>query len=82
MKLRTLDDMPQMCGCRGEPTIHIDKDELKQEAIKWIKELRKEYITEDGDVWIWKGMELSPTVNWIAHFFNISEKDLEVAKPQ
>ncbi len=40
----------------------IDIPELKQEAIKWVKSPEKSYYT---------------TINWILHFFNITEENLK-----
>ena len=64
----------------------IEKNKLRQEAIKWIKDMQraeeevgsydhlKEPFTEfsasyDGEV--------KNVINWIKHFFNISEEDLK-----
>lgn len=41
-------------------------EELRHEAIKWIKDLQIETI--DGT---------SDTIDWIKHFFNITEEDLK-----
>ncbi len=46
----------------------IKRDDLKQEAIKWIKHFRgSEELKRDK----------SMVVDWIAGFFNITEEDLE-----
>ena len=47
----------------------IDIPELKQEAIKWVKELSKDGIKENVSIW-----------KWTKHFFNITEEDLK-SKP-
>jgi len=88
MGLKTLKDIEDV-DCyiyfEGEETIRaIPEFRLKQEAIKWIKELmqfkdNKEYTKvwqEDGKI---KKLDLHPRtlINWIKHFFNITEKDLK-----
>ncbi len=40
----------------------VSKEKLKEEAIKWVKSPEKSYYT---------------TINWIMHFFNITEEDLQ-----
>jgi len=42
------------------------KEYLRDEAIKWINHLAKSKTLEDND-----------KVNWIAHFFNITDEDLK-----
>jgi len=89
MELQTLKDLSDTTiecetGCFDDskyPYVYL-KD-LKQEAIKWIKELEKEpkvfmepikgleefCATYDG--------ETSNVINWIVKFFNITEEDLK-----
>ncbi len=43
--------------------------ELKAEAIKWVKKLRKEAGSH-----VYKNLEIQ---DWIKHFFNLTEEDLE-----
>ena len=70
------------CDCIDESC--VDYDCLRQEAIKWIKELK------DAQIDPMKGFELckftahgsdsktnTNVINWIKHFFNITEEDLE-----
>jgi hypothetical protein len=45
----------------------IEIKDLRQEAIKWIKEL---------DRMNWKKRPI-PTIEWIKHFFNIEESELK-----
>lgn len=51
------------------------RDELKQEAIKWIKkeEERREFREHKG----YSTSECNCIINWIKHFFNITEEDLK-----
>jgi len=42
-------------------------DVIKEEAIKWIKELENQMLKRKGD----------QTIEWIKHFFNITEEDLK-----
>lgn len=52
--------------------------DLRQEAIKWIKELYKESFITNPKL---NNKELTNskahTISWIKHFFNITEEDLE-----
>lgn len=59
----------------------INSKELKQTAIKWIKELRfrKSYMEDKGDVYTsnhWESSLLN-TIDWIKHFFGITDKDID-----
>ena len=72
------------CNCKDFKTPH---DNLKQEVIKWVKEICKDgfnkcpTITVTGE----KGQlmkalikaESSLVADWIKHFFNITEEDLK-----
>lgn len=60
MKLKTLKDL-----VRGVEEIHtwISPDELKAEAIKWVKAIEEDIV----QAW---------TVLWIQEFFNITEEDI------
>ena len=62
-KLKTLKDL-----IRGETEINtfVYPNELKQEAIKWVKYYQKKRQIGMLDM-IW----------WIKHFFNITEDDLK-----
>lgn len=89
-KLKILKDLDK--GDFIEPIIY--PNELKQEVIKWIKELKsKEYNTQDrvenkewynnysfshiySDEYGSYGVTEN-VVNWIKHFFNITDEDLE-----
>jgi len=51
----------------------VDSIKLRQEAIKWIKELE-----EMNDFDRLQDLDLDNTPeDWIKHFFNITDKDLE-----
>ena len=59
----------------------IKEDELRQEAIKWIKELKKSdnhnhSTCFPGSECDWCAGKDSQ-VEWIKHFFNITEEDLK-----
>jgi len=47
----------------------VDRDELRQEAIKWIKNLKQDFPDYPNS-----GCE---PIRWIEHFFNITEEDLK-----
>ena len=56
-------------------TISDYKNNLRQEAINWIKELQKRYDKDD-----WAGEEQDHTqgeIDWIKMFFNITKEDLK-----
>ena len=58
-------------------------DRLKQEAIKWIKELEQNglsYKFKENEYPLWKRGQPEAIKEWIKHFFNITDKDLESAE--
>ena len=80
--------MPDYCDNCHTMTFDF-KEELRLEAIKWIKELRKEYdkinnLSNNPDI---DGEtyhecesrldEITSQINWIEHFFGITDKDLK-----
>lgn len=78
-ELKTLKDF-ETYGYLGNG---IDKDDLKQEAIKWIKELENEIKKDDSRLPLWKfsgydaeGYHSDLIIKWIKHFFNITEEEL------
>ena len=82
-KLKTLKDLEWPLGklAYGATSDIINKEILRQEAIKHIKELRKgdnhDHSTcFPGSKCGWCE-EDRPKVEWIKHFFNITEEHLE-----
>lgn len=82
-ELKTLKDFEEhICNidecCRGDLYYN-----LKQEAIKWIKEMidtkNKEFckisLSHFPDLSMIRSIE--NTIEWIKHFFNITEEDLQ-----
>ena len=59
MKLKTLQDLNREI----EITNSVNTEELKAEAIKWVKSL--------------SNYDERPTIDWIKHFFNITEENLK-----
>ena len=53
----------------------VEYDDLKQEAIKWVKFIES---TTFNRQYMFEGLESSNgySINWIKHFFNITKKDL------
>jgi len=51
-------------------------NDLKQEAVKWIKELETGITLEDPEDYI-EADQRKHTINWIKSFFNIKEEDLK-----
>ena len=85
MKLKTLKDLTWINSCEFEMDEEdkmmengmIWSHDLKQEAIKWIKH----YIKTNGII---KKLafdnskdEIESKIEWIKHFFNITEEDLK-----
>lgn len=75
-KLRTLKDIARLYKLDESPF----EDEIRQEAIKWVKEFKKNVFK----IKIYPELRVSKTystgqlnkIEWIKHFFNITEKDL------
>ena len=69
MELKTLKDMGNSCMFRKEKCCVPDfiKNELRPEAIKWIKDFR-----------IKDKYPIIDVEKWIKHFFNIEEKEIEI----
>ncbi len=77
MELKTLKDLPNsevICSCDKVNHFLYLKEDLKQEAIKWI-EYTQEHFNKSNDE-IHKHKDLA-VISWIAMFFNIKEGDLE-----
>ena len=74
MKFKTLKDLYEYNLELAKSIKVINKEELKQEAIKWIKLCEKEkeraFNSTDENCII-------AQINWIKHFFNITEEDLK-----
>ena len=70
--LRTLKDFEETyCDAEGL-TNSIDKEDLRAEAIKWIKELYNHISQYPADV-----LETEGKIDWIKHFFNITDEELK-----
>ena len=73
MKLKTLKDM-------GKPVTYTDstttweiiQDNLRQEAIKWVKDMQQ----NPGSHTVYEKTPYE-TIEWIKHFFNLTEEDLK-----
>lgn len=74
--LKKKENIRSIVGCK----------EIKQEIIKWIKELQKEIETIKHNPEAYREFKKNPilfegevchTIRWIKHFFNISEEDLK-----
>lgn len=87
MELKTLREIEDKAG-ESDNEGAWDKwllgDNIRDEAIKWIKEL---YKTKENETNMINGLEVCiyeyeqddsyPMIKWIKHFFNISEEDLK-----
>jgi len=93
MKLKTLEDLYELKNAlfsgKGEKPkgFAIDSEELRQEAIRWIKEYDKDIqkiqtnnfklpYQPKPEEWIKIG-QIASQRSWIKHFFNIKEEDLK-----
>jgi len=92
-KLKTLKDLQYLYmrereDGEAEEGMCIDIEDLRAEAIKWIKELIK--VKNEGDIkynddfYDYAGImpyddeiTYEQVISWIKHFFNITDKDLE-----
>jgi len=84
MKLETLKDIkPYMHGTMLAE-FDLVKDKLRQEAIKWIKELER-IVKEKDEIEMdwhhhfldWKNQNFEQVIMFIQHFFNLKEEDLK-----
>jgi hypothetical protein len=81
-KLKTLKDIREEAHDSGTGLAYNDwwNESLKEEAIKWIKRCSNKINEEKdtccyyhkGNLWI-----DDRTIEWIKHFFNITEKELK-----
>ena len=83
MKLKTLNDLI-VKDLFSEKDNIVRINELKQEAIKWVKDIdeeleeHKEYQGTITEGWrVNKVQGLIATGEWIKNFFNITEEDLK-----
>ena len=77
--LKTLNDLT-LNGKEGHPHFHkiYCGDDLRAEAIKWIKELKKEsFITNPKLTNELLTQTKVSTIVWIKHFFNIMDEELK-----
>ena len=69
----------------GDNVIAVFVKPLRQEAIKWIKELRdnnvkynnKYFDFQDSGHGVYTNNRYGAIINWIKHFFNIEESELK-----
>ncbi len=76
-ELKTLKDFIKTIWCehlKDEFRPDVNSDELKTEAIKWVKELGTKKYNESGYP------QARINIKWIKYFFNITEEDLKDVK--
>ena len=82
MKLKTLKDIEEDCINATEPGWSKAEifEKLKAEAVKWVEEdLRcyDEMFNNPGDIKQTVLISTEARIEWIKHFFNLTEEDLE-----
>ncbi len=77
MKLKTLKDIDWYCECENEDC--TSKPMLKQEAIKWIKELQ-DLTFKAPETKTEFEKDINYTSCFIKHFFNFREDDINDKK--
>ncbi len=70
MVLKTLKDIAEGIGKYNKPLVHVSPKKLREEAIKWIKELEQEKLTTHQQM---IAFECTCKIDWIKEFFNIKE---------
>ena len=87
-ELKTLTDLLRVPGRVGEYPV-IEADKLRSEAVKWVKELEKrgesdvDWLDKPFRNFVDSGYDeyashpFNNVINWIIHFFNLSEGDLK-----
>ena len=73
-ELKTLKHITKCCDCTCIDEVCPDYVELRKEAIKWIKLIENTAIHRANKE-IALGFYYS--INWIKHFFNITEEELK-----
>ena len=91
-KLKTLKEIESVGTAIGIANYYVD---IKEEAIKWVKDLKeavwtpsllncegkydkwKEHIKPYEDFYDEEYNSFEEVMNWIKHFFNITEEDLK-----
>lgn len=68
-ELKTLNDLKGLLIYKDDPTNWISKEELKAEAVKWVKSFK---VAGKGGNWKTDNLR-----KWIKHFFNLTEDDLK-----
>jgi len=76
--LKTLKDIywNLAIGAWGKETDVLNKEILRQEAIKWIKEFRNSKYLGDGQ-YLLKNGEFYYIDTFLEHFFNIEESEIK-----
>ena len=75
-ELKTMKDLEAFhCnGCEGCGNDGINKNHLKQEAIKWIRYTQEHIKPTSDPIFIHKNLAI---ISWIKYFLNITEEDLK-----
>ncbi len=82
MKPKTLNELETLCTCKLCKRYMVGMDDLKAEAVKWVKD--DDFSTEEL-LERWNEFKISNDIVssmaaiklWIKHFFNITRKDLK-----
>ena len=76
--LKTLKDFYN-CDCGDENCPVIDRNELKAEAVKWVKDLDNLVYLGDAEYEHRITGKRFRLKTWIKHFFNLTEEDFEMS---
>lgn len=75
MELKTLKDLPCWVNeCNGiEEKEAVHREELKAEAVKWVKSIKPKDLDEVTRLEFISCL----AIDWIKHFFNLTEENLK-----
>ena len=79
-ELKTLKDFEDKEFTKwGCDSIDVFKEELKAEAVKWVKSMSNNCLMMHN-FWKYNSEEVEGSIKWIKHFFNLTEEDLKEQK--
>ena len=77
MELKTLKDIEKMgANALKLNAVFVEVEELKAEAVKWVKEIRNQKKPKNMEFREWRSSNYGAE-EFIKHFFNLTEGDLK-----